>query len=221
MQKRDLYFLILITLHSSLLVTSTLLGSKFFALPFDLAASATVLSYMMTFVIILIIAELYGVEYSQLVIGLGFCAMALSALYFLIVSWLPPAKDWFDQGALELTFDLSWRVWVGGWIAYIVSQPLNVWLERRLKDTAVGRRAPAVPYWISMNVAQLIDTIIFMLIAKWGTKAVTDIVISLIVPQYLIKVAIVTLATPLVSWGVALGRGFFGGIEASKQELRE
>lgn len=69
------------TLHGSLLITSTVAGSKLFALPFGLSASATVVSYMLTFVVLDAIAELYGDKLPRLVINLGLVGMALSALY--------------------------------------------------------------------------------------------------------------------------------------------
>ena len=60
MGSRTKLFLLLMTLHGSLLITSTVAGSKLFALPFGLSASATVVSYMLTFVVLDTIAELYG-----------------------------------------------------------------------------------------------------------------------------------------------------------------
>jgi uncharacterized PurR-regulated membrane protein YhhQ (DUF165 family) len=80
-ERRIKFFLLLMTLHGSLLITSTVAGSKLFALPFGLSASATVISYMFTFVVLDAIAELYGAKFSRLVINLGLIGMALSALY--------------------------------------------------------------------------------------------------------------------------------------------
>jgi len=67
MGRRIKFLLFLMTLHGSLLITSTVAGSKLFALPFGLTASATVVSYMLTFVVLDVIAELYGAEFSRLV----------------------------------------------------------------------------------------------------------------------------------------------------------
>jgi queuosine precursor transporter len=102
MDKRTQYFIVLMTLHSSLLVTSTIAGSKFFALPLGFSASATVLSYMFTSIILDSIAELYGRQYSRFVINLGLVAMALSTVYFQFAIWLPPAGFWKEQKALAL-----------------------------------------------------------------------------------------------------------------------
>jgi uncharacterized integral membrane protein (TIGR00697 family) len=192
------------TLHSSLLVTSTIAGSKLFALPFGLSASATVLSYMLTFVILDTIAELYGRQYSRFVINLGLVAMALSAVYFEFAIWLPAADFWKEQKALETIIGSSWRIWLGGWTAYMVSQYTDLWSFLRLKELPLGRSL-AFRAWVSMILGQLIDTVIFLTIAFYGTEPVGAIIVG----QYLIKLVIATLATPFVSLGVGLGRSYF------------
>ena len=112
MGRRIKFLLFLMTLHGSLLITSTVAGSKLFALPFGLTASATVVSYMLTFVVLDVIAELYGAEFSRLVINLGLIGMALSALYFKLTITLPPAAGWPDQAAFATVFGASWRIWL-------------------------------------------------------------------------------------------------------------
>lgn len=201
------YFLLLMALHGSLLVTSTAAGSKLFALPFGLTASATVLSYMFTFVILDTIAELYGRRYSRLVIHLGLLGMAVSVVYFEIAIALPPAGVWTDQKAIEAILGSSWRIWLGGWLAYIISQNLDLWSFLFLKDKiSVGRRSIAFRAWTSMLVGQLIDTVIFMVIAFYGVFPVGPAIVG----QYLVKVIFVSVAAPLVPFGVWIGERWEG-----------
>lgn len=202
MDTRQKYFLCLMTLHSSLLVTSTIAGSKVFALPFGLTASATVLSYMLTFVILDSIAELYGRIYSRFVINLGLLGMAISAAYFQFAIMLPPAEFWKEQRALEAILGSSWRIWLGGWIAYVLSQYLDLWGFLKLKDMARGRGSLVFRAWASMLIGQLIDTSIFITVAFYGTDPLGSIIIG----QYLIKVVIATCASPLVWVAVVFGR---------------
>jgi len=190
------------TLHASLLITSTIAGSKVFALPFGLTASATVLSYMLTFVILDSIAELYGRIYSQFVINLGLLGMAISAVYFQFAIMLPPA----EQRALEAILGSSWRIWLGGWTAYMLSQYLDLWSFLKLKDMARGRGSLLFRAWASMLIGQLIDTVIFVTVAFYGIDPIGSIIIG----QYLIKVAIATCASPLVTVAVAFGRKLIG-----------
>jgi uncharacterized integral membrane protein (TIGR00697 family) len=199
------------TFHSSLLITSTIAGSKVFGLPFGLAASATVLSYMLTFVILDSVAELYGRIYSRFVINLGLLGMAISAGYFQFAILLPPAEFWKDQRALEAILGSSWRIWLGGWTAYVLSQYIDLWSYLKLKDMAGGRGSLFFRAWVSMLFGQLIDTTIFITIAFYGTDPVGPIIIG----QYLIKVAIATCMSPLVSVAVVFGRKLMGEAKRS------
>jgi uncharacterized integral membrane protein (TIGR00697 family) len=200
------YFLILMTLHSSLLITSTVAGSKLFALPFGYNASATVFSYLLTFIILDTIAELYGKRYSRLVINLGLIGMAVSALYFEFTLHLPPAAVWHHQEGLEAIIGSSWRIWLGGWIAYVISQHFDAWSFLWLRKTALGRSSVVLCAWISLLVSQLLDTTLFVSIAFFGTVPV----FKTIVGQYLVKMLFSTAAVPLVKVSVSLGRKWAG-----------
>jgi len=202
MDRRLKYFLCLMTLHSSLLITSTIAGSKVFALPLGLSASATVFSYMLTFVILDTIAELYGRSYSRFVINLGLIGMALSAAYFEFTIILPPAGEWRYQQALETVLGSSIRIWLAGWTAYMLSQNLDLWSFLRLKEIAKGRGSIVLRAWLSMVLAQLFDTTVFVTIAFYGVVPIGQ----LIVGQFLIKVAIASLVSPLVPIAVLSGR---------------
>src|SRR5215831_15664100 len=196
------YFLFLMAVHGALLITSTVAGSKVFALPFGFSASATVLSYMFTFVVLDTIAELYGREYSRIVINLGLVGMAISALYFQFTIWLPPADFWTHQGAFETLLSSSWRIWLGGWIAYTISQYFDLWSFLTLKKTQVGQRSLTLRAWVSMLVGQFLDTVVFITIAFAGTVPLG----SAIFGQYAVKVIFATFAAPVVSLAVVAGR---------------
>jgi uncharacterized integral membrane protein (TIGR00697 family) len=208
--RRLRFFLVLMSLHTSLLITSTLAGAKIFALPFGLTASATVISYMLTFVMLDAIAELYGKQYSRFVIYIGLVGMALSALYFEVAILLPPAGSWIHQPALEVILGSSWRIWIGGWVAYMLSQNFDLWSFLKLKQTPF--KSLAVRAWVSMVVGQLLDTIVFMVIAFYGTLPLAPAIVG----QYLIKLVFATVATPLVSLLVLSGKGFVGNCERAE-----
>jgi queuosine precursor transporter len=201
-ERRLGYFLCLMTLHSSLLITSTIAGSKIFALPLGLTASATVFSYMLTFVILDSIAELYGRTYSKFVINLGLIGMALSAVYFEFAIILPPADFWKHQNSLEAILGSSWRIWLAGWAAYMLSQHLDLWSFLKLKDVSAGRGSLVFRAWASMLLGQFFDTAVFVTVAFYGVEPIS----SIIVGQFLIKLVIATCASPLVSVAVLFGR---------------
>jgi uncharacterized integral membrane protein (TIGR00697 family) len=194
--------LLLTTLHGSLLVTSTVAGSKMVALPFGLSASATVISYLLTFVVLDTIAEIFGRRISRFVINLGLLGMAVSALYFEFTILLPPASFWSHQAEFQAVLEASWRIWLGGWIAYMVSQYLDLWSFLKLKEVGGLARSITLRAWIGMLLGQLLDTVIFVVIAFYDKAPLA----SLITGQYLVKVILASLAAPLVALAVTWGR---------------
>jgi uncharacterized integral membrane protein (TIGR00697 family) len=211
MNRRTNFFLFLMTLHGSLLITSTVAGSKLFALPFGLSASATVISYMLTFVVLDTIAELYGDKPPRLVINLGLVGMALSALYFKLTIALPPAAAWPHQAAFETMLSSSWRIWLAGWLAYLASQYLDLWGFLKMRDLTRGKAPLAVRAFVGMLVGQLFDTVIFISIAFYGSFPLGPAMVG----QYLVKVTVASLGAPLVSLAVFSANRFVGHAKAS------
>lgn len=201
-ERRIKFLLFLMTLHGSLLITSTVAGSKLFALPFGLSASATVISYMLTFVVLDVIAELYGAKFSRLVINLGLIGMALSALYFKLTIALPPAAGWPHQAAFATVFGSSWRIWLAGWLAYLVSQYLDLWGFLKMRDVTHGKAPLTIRAFVGMLVGQLFDTVVFVTVAFYGSFPL----VPALVGQYVVKVAVASFGAPLVWLAVFLGK---------------
>ena len=199
--RKSKFYLVLLSLHTTLLVTNKAAGAKLFALPYGLVASATVISYMMTFVILDIIAELYGREASRFVINIGLVGMALSVALFQFAIYLPAAPGWPDQAAFASTLGGSWRLLLGGWTAYMFGQYFDLWSFFGLKRLRWTSPLP-VRAWISMLVGQFFDTVIFITIAFAGRFPLPQAIAG----QYLIKLAFAAAATPLVVLFVRIGR---------------
>ena len=159
----------LASLHTALLVTSMVAGAKLVALPFHLSASATVLSYTLTFVILDTLAELYGPAVSRFVITMGLVAMILAAVYMEVAALLPGPPGIVSQDAYAAVLSNSWRIWLAGWIAYTISQRLDVWSFLLLKRVGGIGASVAARAWFSLIFGQLIDTALFITIAFAGT----------------------------------------------------
>jgi queuosine precursor transporter len=195
-------FVVLLTIHTSLVVASNAAGSKLIALPLGLAASATVISYMLSFVLLGSIAELFGRFYARLVVNLGLVAMALSVVFFELAIHLPAASFWTHQRAFEQVLGAVPRLVLGGWAAYLLGQHLDVLGFFLLKSTRLGGERLWLRSWGSTLVGQLVDTIVFITIAFAGTAPLVPAILG----QYLVKLAIATLTTPLVYAAVGWGR---------------
>ena len=99
---------------------------------------------------------------------------------------------------------MSWRIWLAGWIAYTISQRLDVWSFLLLKRVGGIGASVAARAWFSLIFGQLIDTALFITIAFAGTTALLPVIAG----QYAVKIVISTVTIPLVSVAVALGRRF-------------
>jgi uncharacterized integral membrane protein (TIGR00697 family) len=201
----------LATLHTALLITSTVAGAKLVALPFGLAASATVLSYTLTFLILDTIAEIYGGSASRFVVNMGLAGMVLAAVYLEIAAKLPAPADFKEAGAFATVLSSSWRIWLAGWLAYLVSQHLDVGTYLLLKRTGAVGSAIATRAGLSLALGQLVDTAIFVCVAFAGTEPLLPIIGG----QYVIKLVLASVSVPLVSLTVAASRRFIGGEEAA------
>jgi queuosine precursor transporter len=210
--RRLALLLCLASLHTALLVTSMVAGAKLVALPFHLSASATVLSYTLTFVILDTLAELYGPEVSKFVITMGLVSMVAASGYMEVAAALRAPAGTPNQDAFAIVLSMSWRIWLGGWIAYVISQRLDVWSFLLLKRFGGIGASVAARAWLSLGFGQLVDTALFVTIAFAGATPLLPIIAG----QYLVKVVIATLTIPLVSAAIALGRRFTAGSDADE-----
>lgn len=195
-------FVALLTIHTSLVISSNAAGSKLIALPAGLAASATVISYMLSFVLLGSIAELFGRAQARLVVNLGLAGMALSVAFFELALHLPAASFWRHQQEFAQVLGSSPRLLLGGWAAYLLGQHLDVAGFFLLKRTRLGGEWLWLRSWGSTLIGQLIDTIVFITIAFAGSAPLLPAILG----QYLVKLVIATLATPLIYVAVGWGR---------------
>ena len=203
-------FIVLLTIHTTLVISSNVAGSKLVALPAGLAASAAVISYMLSFVLLGSIAELFGRDYARLVVNLGLAAMAISVAFFELAIHLPAAGFWTHQPAFEDVLGSSPRLLLGGWSAYLLGQHLDVWGFFLIKRTRFG----ADKLWLrslgSTLIGQLIDTAVFITIAFYGTAPLLPSILG----QYLVKLVIASATTPVIYGAVGWGRAAITRAEA-------
>lgn len=182
----------LISAHTALLLASNAGAAKMIAVPFGLAASATVFSYAATFPVADIINELAGPRTARLVVNIGFAAMVILVGFLQVCIWAPSASFWTDQAAFEKVFSFGPRAMLGGWSSYLIGNHVDVWIFH-----AIRKRTGERWYWLRKNVStaisQLVDTVIFMTVAFAGVFPIA----SAIPGQYLLKFAVAVVCTPL------------------------
>ncbi|RQH01302.1 queuosine precursor transporter [Natrarchaeobius oligotrophus] len=204
----------LIGLFVASLVTAQLTASKVLAFDLPVALPITgrelvlpgaALAYALTFVASDCYTELYGKRAAQIVVNVAFAMnfVVLALVWSTIAA--PAAEASVDPDAFATALGASTNVVLGSLLAYLVSQNWDVWLFHRIRDYT-GPEKLWLRNLLSTGTSQAIDTVIFVSIAFALAPAVLGVgvvlpleaVLALIVGQYLLKLAIAVLDTPVV-----------------------
>lgn len=178
------------------------LGNKQVALG-PLAVEAGIFAFLLLVVVASATAELYGRATANSLVRIGFVPLLASlALSALVVAL--PASAKMEPARLEgfqTMMSATWRIWIGGLLAYGISQTLNVTIFDAL------RRGEGKLVWLRAGVAsvlsQIVDTLIFVFVAFYGVFPIA----GLLAGQMLAKVVLsIVLVPPLIVAFVALGR---------------
>ena len=184
----------IIGMFASFTVVANIIASKIVVFgPFTVPAA--VLVYSTTFLLTDFLSELYSEKEAIKAVFIGFISnIVLVTSVWVAVQW-QAAPFWQGQAAFESIFGIVPRIVLGSMIAYIVSQNLDVKIFMFFKN-----KYPKY-LWLRNNagtmVSQLIDTVIFITIAFYGTTSL-DILLSLIIGQYIVKWIIAVFDTPFL-----------------------
>ncbi len=191
-QRAENYLALLACVYSGSLVLAAVLASKIIAIG-PLVVPAGVLAYSLTFLVTDVIGEIWGKQRAQTVIVGGFITLVLVFLLTGISIFWPPATIWPHQRAYETILGSSARIMIASLIAYLFSQYHDVWAFSLLRQLTTERFL-----WLRNNastiVSQLLDSVVFITIAFYGVMPL----VPLILGQWVVKVGIALLDTPLV-----------------------
>lgn len=166
-----------------------------------------VIAYPVTFLMTDVISELWGPKEARTVVLIGFGCQLLSLAYILIAQVLPPG-DPEMQGAYDMLLGQNIMFVIGSMAAYLLSQTWDVYLFHRIRNHFVkDGDGPSPKRWIWNNAStmtsQIIDTAVFISIGfglgfGWFFDPVMlPTVFAMMVGQYLIKLAIAAIDTPI------------------------
>lgn len=193
----------LISLFIGVLVIASVLAAKIIVVG-AFFVPAGILAYSLTFLCTDIIGEVYGKQIAQRVVLAGFIALLVTlGLIQLALIW-PPAPIYPHEAAFKTVLSHSERIIIASIIAYLISQLTDVRLFALLRQLTQGRLL-----WLRNNLStiasQLLDSIVFILIAFYGTALP---LFDLIIGQWLIKLVIAALDTPFIYAGIYLIRRY-------------
>jgi hypothetical protein len=188
--------------YGGMVCIAGVLGNKQVALG-PLAVEAGIFAFLLLVVVSSAVAELHGRETANRLVLIGFVPLLASLLLTLLVLAAPAAEEMpADRlGAFETMMRATPRIWLGGIVAYGVSQLLNVTIFSRLKRE--GGRMLWLRAGVASVLSQIVDTLLFITIAFYGVFPIANLLMG----QMLAKVVLsAVLVPPLIYLFVGLGR---------------
>ena len=159
---------------------------------------AGVLFFPISYIFGDILTEVYGYGRDRRVVWAGFGALIFASFMAWVVVRLPPAGSDFMktyQPSLEAVFGNSWRIALGSMIAFWAGSFSNSYVLAKMKLWTSGR-------WLwtrtigSTIVGELVDSMLFYLIAFYGIWATSDI-FHIAINQYILKTLWEAVMTPV------------------------
>ena len=200
-RRRYNYYDLMMAAFVTILLLSNVLGAGKVAvarLPGigDWPFGAGILFFPISYVIGDVLTEVYGYARARRCIWVGTAALLFMAFMAMVVVALPPARDWTGQSAYEQVFGQVPRIvfasilafWAGEFANSLVLAKMKIWTEgRHLWTRTIG----------STVVGQGVDSLIFYPLAFWGAVGWTnDLVIKVLITQWVLKVSWEALLTP-------------------------
>ncbi len=174
-------------------------GISIFGLP--LAFDGGTLLFPISYIFGDILTEVYGYKRSRRIIWAGFGAALLMAGTFCLIGIMPGEAAWQEYAGQNAYDVILGGVASGGIVlasltAYFAGEFSNSVILAKLKVATEGRFL-----WLrtigSTLVGEGVDTVIFIMVATLFGVFPPEIVVSLIVANYIFKVSIEVLFTPL------------------------
>jgi len=188
--------------YGGMVCLAGILGNKQVALG-PLAVEAGIFAFLLLVVVSSAVAELHGQERAQRLVQFGFIPLIASILLSLVVLSLPAADDMAPDrlAAFDLMLWATPRIWLGGIIAYGVSQTLNVLIFSRLKRA--GGRLLWLRGAIAGVLSQIVDTLIFITVSFYGVFPIGELLLGQLIAKVVLSLVLVP---PLIYLFVMLGR---------------
>ena len=208
MKKTEKNLIILNMLFAAALVCANCIAAK--QLPVgkwfgqDIAITAGILCYPLTFLITDIVSEIWGKQQANRTVRFGFVSQIVVIILITIANLLP-GSDPATSAAFNSVLGSNWILVVGSLLACILSQTFDVFLFHKIRDRQIAKHHNTKAKWIRNNVAtilsQLIDSVVFYigLIIMLKVNGITlpfNVCVITILSYWIIKTVIAICDTP-------------------------
>ena len=198
-EKYSTTFLLMAVAFIVCLVTSNLFATKVFALGWGINLPGAVIIFPISYILNDCIAEVWGYRRARLVIWLAFLSNFFVVLMGQVVVWLPAASFWDGGDHFNYMFNMAPRVFVASMLAFLAGSTMNALVLSKMKVASEGRRF-GVRAIVSSVAGELLDSLIFMPIAFWGTPV--KVLLGMMVAQVSFKVLYEIVILPVTAWVV-------------------
>lgn len=202
---------LIVSIYIFCLVVAEIMGGKTFSLihvgKLDLTASVAIFVFPITYAICDTIVEVKGKSRAQSLVRSGIVVIALIVLFSLLAVSLSPTSRFAPmESAYDMIFKISIRFSLASLAAFAFAEALDVLIFYRLRQR-MGKRNLWLRTNLSNFISQLVDTVIFMVLAFYALDKPIgqnlNFLIGLILPYWLLKCLMSVIETPFVYLGVS------------------
>lgn len=183
---------ILIGAYAGMVAISTVTATKLISI-FGVNAPAGTVVFAASFLMTDILADRFGRKSAYLAVLSGVITFLAYAVYSQVTVYWDPAPYWDNQESYENIVGMSWRIALGGVVAFFFSQMWDVTIFHYLKEKqGESNLAAAIRNNASTVSSQILDSAIFVTIAFTGIFPIADLFVGLV----LAKIIIALIDTP-------------------------
>jgi uncharacterized integral membrane protein (TIGR00697 family) len=192
--KQFRYLDVITALFVAVLLISNVVATKITSLGMFTLSAAAIL-FPLSYIFGDVLTEVYGYARARKVVWIGMACNIIMAVVFMIVGALPSAGAWHNQSAYDAILGQTPRIVLASIIGYFAGEFSNSFILAKVKLVTKGKFL-----WIrtigSTLFGELVDTLLFISIAFWGILP-PPVIMSLIISNYIVKVGIEVLFTPV------------------------
>ena len=185
-------YVTIVALFSGLYVISSILANKIIIL-FGFNVPAGTILFSITFLLTDMLSEFFVKEKARQAVWLGLISQIFLVLSLWVVIEWPYPDYWQNQEAFETSLSSTWRIVIGSFVAFLISQNHDIWAFHLWKKKFGNKHL-----WFRNNastvVSQFLDSVAFTYIAFWGMLPVWPIILG----TFGVKVIIAIIDTPFL-----------------------
>jgi uncharacterized integral membrane protein (TIGR00697 family) len=189
------YYDLVMAAFVTVLLCANLIGAAKVAQVGGFTFGAGVLFFPISYVFGDVLTEVYGYARARKVVWAGFGALAFASFMSWATLAFPPAPGWPHQAAYETVFGGTPRIVLASLVAYFGGEFCNSYVLAKMKLATRGRLLWSRTIG-STVVGEAVDSAVFYPLAFLGTWD-TELVLRVMVSNYLLKVAWEAVMTPV------------------------